>query len=205
MKNTDLTGQQFGKWIVLRQDEERSGADTSYWICKCECGTERSVAASNLRRGKSASCGCRNNLKAMIGEKYGKWRVTGVAEEKKPWGKTFVVCVCECGAQKEIEPHKLRHGKTRSCGCGRSGKNTEAGATPIMLTFAHKTATLAEWAIITGIGYATLLSRHRMGWAVENILFMPVRSIPKKLASETVDQKEDHDESPMDAQTTAIE
>ena len=45
--------------------------------------------------------------------------------------------------------------------------------------------------MITGIGYATLLSRYELGWAVENILFMPTRSIPKKLAPDAADQEAD--------------
>ena len=196
MRNTDYTGQTFGKWTVLRKDEERSSADTFYWLCKCECGTERSVAASNLRRGKSTSCGCRNDLKAMIGKNYGKWRVIRIAEEKKLWGKSFVVCVCECGAQKEIEPHKLRHGKSQSCGCQRSRNNTQA--IPFTLTFAQKTATFAEWAKITGISRETLVNRYKYGWPIEHILLTPPRATRRKLAMEAADQEADCDEKLMD-------
>lgn len=64
---TDLTGKTFSEWIV--QDLDRidrypnynTGNDqtTVFWNCKCSCGVERSVAAYNLTRGKSKSCGCR--------------------------------------------------------------------------------------------------------------------------------------------------
>ena len=29
-----------------------------HWICKCQCGTIRSVDGNTLRNGKSTSCGC---------------------------------------------------------------------------------------------------------------------------------------------------
>lgn len=53
----DFTGKAFGKWtVVSRATRSISGAR---WNCKCECGTERVVSASSLRKKQSASCGCR--------------------------------------------------------------------------------------------------------------------------------------------------
>lgn len=52
----DLTGCTFGRWTVLGfggKDGKRS-----FWVCKCECGTERSVDAHSLRSGASTNCGC---------------------------------------------------------------------------------------------------------------------------------------------------
>jgi hypothetical protein len=48
-------GRIFGEWEVLRFDAIKNGK--AYWVCRCSCGTERSVVGSNLRRGKSRSCG----------------------------------------------------------------------------------------------------------------------------------------------------
>ena len=45
----DLTGQTFGLWTVLRRDpSKRVGV---YYICRCECGTERSVCKYSLKVG----------------------------------------------------------------------------------------------------------------------------------------------------------
>jgi len=60
----DLTGQKFGRWIVLRREGSRlypSGAHQPTYLCRCECGTEKLVASSILRSGSSKSCGCLNN------------------------------------------------------------------------------------------------------------------------------------------------
>lgn len=40
-----------GHWQVL----DKPGAK---WLCRCTCGTEKLVAAKNLRSGRSKSCGC---------------------------------------------------------------------------------------------------------------------------------------------------
>ena len=58
----DLTDQTFGKWHVLRRDTEHIGSG-AYWICKCDCGTVRSVAGNSLKQGASFSCGCESRSK----------------------------------------------------------------------------------------------------------------------------------------------
>jgi hypothetical protein len=55
----DIAGQRFGRWTAQGRDEARSkdGA-RGFWSCKCDCGTEKSVAGSSLKSGSSRSCGC---------------------------------------------------------------------------------------------------------------------------------------------------
>lgn len=54
----NLTGQTFGRWTVLSRAPNQ-GHLTS-WLCKCECGTERTVLRQSLAEGRSKSCGCFN-------------------------------------------------------------------------------------------------------------------------------------------------
>ena len=56
MKIIDLTGQRFGRLVVLERAESRGGA--TYWRCQCDCGNIREVYAADLRSGKHKSCGC---------------------------------------------------------------------------------------------------------------------------------------------------
>lgn len=52
----DLTGKKYGKLTVIKFIERK---DTSYyWLCKCECGNEKIVTASNLKKGSYKRCGC---------------------------------------------------------------------------------------------------------------------------------------------------
>lgn len=53
VKSIDRTGHVFGRWTALsRISGQRK------WLCKCECGTVKTVSTSHLRQGKSKSCGC---------------------------------------------------------------------------------------------------------------------------------------------------
>lgn len=51
-KFVDLLGQRFGKWTALKSWGGK------YWICRCDCGTTRTVTNYTLTSGKSKSCGC---------------------------------------------------------------------------------------------------------------------------------------------------
>ena len=55
----DLTGKKFGYWTVIGKDETIHNSQNTRWICKCECGTVRSILRFTLVNGRSQSCGCR--------------------------------------------------------------------------------------------------------------------------------------------------
>lgn len=51
-----------GRWTVLSHEGRYSDDGKNlYWPCRCDCGTERMVAAKNLRSGTSRSCSCLRN------------------------------------------------------------------------------------------------------------------------------------------------
>lgn len=54
---SDLTGKTFGRFLVVKEAEKDDFGNLQ-WICICECGKQRTVAAGNLRSGRSLSCGC---------------------------------------------------------------------------------------------------------------------------------------------------
>jgi hypothetical protein len=53
----DLTGQKFGRLIVINR-AENSRNNRVRWLCKCDCGKETITASSNLKNGTVVSCGC---------------------------------------------------------------------------------------------------------------------------------------------------
>lgn len=55
-KLIDLTGQKFGRLTVIKLHGTKN--KTSYWLCKCDCGNEKIVRASNLKNKHVRSCGC---------------------------------------------------------------------------------------------------------------------------------------------------
>jgi len=54
-KLIDLTGQRFGKWLVLRRAANNK-TDHPRWRCRCDCGREVIVIGASLRNGKSKGC-----------------------------------------------------------------------------------------------------------------------------------------------------
>ena len=52
----DLTGQVFGELTVLRE-AGRAGHKEVTWLCRCSCGKATTVAARDLRKGDTRSCG----------------------------------------------------------------------------------------------------------------------------------------------------
>lgn len=63
-KCIDMTGQKFGRLTVIGRTENYitpKGTKFSQWICKCECGNTCTAKVSDLKYGKTKSCGCLHN------------------------------------------------------------------------------------------------------------------------------------------------
>lgn len=123
-KIIDLTNQRFGRLLVLEKDNDYCQRNNikkpvSYWKCKCDCGTEKSVAASALRKGETLSCGCLRKEKGKYkkdytGKKFGKITVLGPTEKRI--NKMIVwSCKCECGTFFELTSNLIE--TKYSCGC----------------------------------------------------------------------------------------
>lgn len=60
-KVKDLTGQRFGRLIVIEQhgstEPNKYGSRYALWYCKCDCGNTCEVPSSNLGK-RTNSCGC---------------------------------------------------------------------------------------------------------------------------------------------------
>lgn len=58
-KKIDLTGQRFGRLVVLCEDHSHGKL---MWRCRCDCGNEVLALSGNLRKeyGGTKSCGCRH-------------------------------------------------------------------------------------------------------------------------------------------------
>ena len=57
----DLTGQRFGKLVVISRESRYNRNAT--WRCLCDCGKETVVRGDVLKRGTTQSCGCGKGLK----------------------------------------------------------------------------------------------------------------------------------------------
>lgn len=55
-KKLDLTGQRYGKLVVL--GPAFNIGNRTAWHCRCDCGQEAVIKSNRLRSGHTASCGC---------------------------------------------------------------------------------------------------------------------------------------------------
>lgn len=91
-KLIDLTGQRFGKVVVLNQ----SGIDKHkkiIWNCVCDCGKETKVLGNSLSRGKTKSCGCLQ--KEVVTERstiHGNAKRKGLSSTYKSWNHMIQRC-----------------------------------------------------------------------------------------------------------------
>ena len=60
----DLKGKTYGRWTVIEKTDKKTKSGNVYWVCKCECGTIKSIVGSSLTSGQTTSCGCLRNEKA---------------------------------------------------------------------------------------------------------------------------------------------
>jgi len=74
MKKIDLTGQRFGRLMVLKEVGRTKGRHVR-WLCQCDCGGTTTGSGSDLRRGHINSCGClqkqllsENNRKRQVSQ-----------------------------------------------------------------------------------------------------------------------------------------
>jgi hypothetical protein len=128
-KLIDLTGQRFGKLVVIERDYTRK--NRTYWYCKCDCGNTCSLRKDALTRENKPqrSCGCdlakRNSdahLKDETGNRYSKLVVIKRVENLENHKDARWLCKCDCGEYCEVSGLHLRNGNVQSCGCLRSEK-----------------------------------------------------------------------------------
>lgn len=92
-------GTRFGDLVVVELvDEVRQSGDHIRYRCKCDCGGEKLVSGSNLKKGSVTSCGCKRWQSTSIVDKIPKmvrvmengcwiWGKGKRGEHKKAWHK----------------------------------------------------------------------------------------------------------------------
>lgn len=133
-KALELTGERFGRLVVLEKDLTLSGkGQGTFWKCKCDCGQEIVTSAKSLTCGKGKkSCGClkqesdrkpKGNVINIIGKTFGHLTVLD-RNGSDHRGEAIWKCRCDCEEQTIINVlgSNLRTGHTTSCGCDRRSK-----------------------------------------------------------------------------------
>ena len=170
-KVVDITGQKFGRLIVLDKLHNYHKKDT-YWLCVCECGNLKEVTSSHLTTGKTKSCGC--YYKKSNRYKYYGGRGIAVCSEWKDdfmsfydWsmanGYNDTLTIDRIDVNGNYEPNNCRWvDYTTQSRNRRSVKR---------VTINNETHCLSEWCEILGIKYNTVQTRiYNRGWSIEKAL-----------------------------------
>lgn len=97
----DLTGQRFGRLVVVHRTDPPShrAQNRPWWLCHCDCGTEKAIFGQALRSGNTQSCGCLRHeiLKRRSGEQHPMYRHGHACEGKrsKEW-RTWHAMIRRC-------------------------------------------------------------------------------------------------------------
>jgi hypothetical protein len=203
-KFVDLTGQRFGRWIVIERVENRGSAH--YYRCKCDCGNEKNVAKQSLLKEISRSCGCLNrelttarNFKHGLAHtrrysiysgmirrcydrksvNYLKYGGSGI-KVCKEWLEDFVVFynwASDNGYTNELTIDRINNKgdySPKNCRWSSSTQQNRNTSRNTFLTIGGEEKTLSEWSNISGIKSNTIKYRYDAGWSHADI-FNPVQ------------------------------
>ena len=195
MKLDAITGKNYGKLSVI------SYAGKSYWNCKCACGAEKKVLATNLKRGLTSSCGC---LARELNTKHGfcGTRVYKIWENMKSrclnpsntyWHRYGGRGIGLCNEWLEFEqfyadmgePPSLKHTLGRiDNNSGYSSQNCrwetkeQQDNNKVLNHFVEiggVRKTLTQWGRLNGINPSTVLSRISYGWSEFDAVTKPTQ------------------------------
>ena len=57
-RKKDERGKRYG-WLLVLEEAPREPDKPPRWLCRCDCGNEKIVHGTELRKGNAKSCGCR--------------------------------------------------------------------------------------------------------------------------------------------------
>lgn len=195
----DLTGKHFGMLTVIeRRGSRPNGVGTTpMWLAKCDCGGEVLTSGPRLRGKQTRSCGCLLRPHGKYGTpEYNAWasmiqRCTN--PNSKNWknygARGIKVCSrwmnSAAAFLKDMGPkpgpdYSLDRIDTNgnyepgNCRWATLKEQSRNRRTARIITVEGRSATLAEWAEITGIGRTTIRERLSRGWSPERAIAVPV-------------------------------
>ena len=203
-KFIDITGQIFGRLVVLRMAEERSTEGKARCVCQCSCGNIVTVDSQHLRRGSTRSCGC-----LRLETNKGPRPIHGM--HKSPEYKAWAAMKSRCTNPKTVSYHRYggrgisydpRWGKFENffsamgprpspqhtlervdnskgygpgfCVWATRKEQSRNTSTNHLLTYNEITQPLAAWAEEFGIQYDTLHGRIERNWEPSQAFTKPV-------------------------------
>lgn len=106
---SDLIGKKFGLLTVKRIYKDKNGREKG--VCTCTCGKESHVFLSNLRGGRTKSCGHleeknRKRFRDITGERFEDVTALTPTSYRKD-GSVVWICRCVCGQELKLSLRQL--------------------------------------------------------------------------------------------------
>jgi hypothetical protein len=194
-RGKDYVGCVIGRWTVLGY---ASGGHHPRWLCRCICGTEKTVIRDELVKGASQSCGCSllTHGKTLTPE-YRVWtnmiqRCENPSQEAyknygargiivcKRWRESFEAFLADMGPRPSPE-HSLERVRNdgdyvpANCKWATNAEQNSNRRNSVFLEYQGERLHLAEWARRKGMSEASLAGRLRRGWSVAEAIERPLR------------------------------
>lgn len=196
----DLTGQVFWNMTVL----EYCGTNKrhrSLWRCKCKCGNEKVVVGSELKRGKTKSCGCMNETinglyKSRLYRIHHMMKCRCYTESTTAYpiygGRGIKICDEWLGKNGFMNFYKwaMKNGyednlsidridvngnyEPDNCRWATHKEQSNNTRSNHIIEFNGESLTVIQWARRLGLNHNTLYKRLRKGWTIEEALNKPV-------------------------------
>lgn len=209
----DLTGQRFGRLVVIRRAPTVSGRNTR-WLCRCDCGVEKAIFRGSLRKGGTVSCGCWRKALGHVCNRthgmrespeyeiwsgmkkrcynsrtksYARYGGRGVTVCER-WRGSFEAFLEDMG-QRPSPQHTLERISSDgpyapdNCKWATQAEQQNNRTNNRRITFRGETLTVAQWARRVGMRIGTLHHRLQHGWGEEQALTAPVKAPPTAAAT----------------------
>lgn len=173
---------------------ERAADRPGYWLCRCDCGTEKVLRGSHVASGETTSCGCRRSSRGDVSgtpeyrawlnmiarcthphhEAYARYGGRGITVCPE-WLESFERFVADVGPRPSHALSLERIDNARgyepgNCRWATSVEQNRNRRSNRTLTYHGETRCLSEWAQRYGLSPALLTFRLRAGWELEQAL-----------------------------------
>ena len=191
----NLQGFRFGSLTVLQLGEKQRPMNGAWWLCLCDCGTQKNIPATDMVQGKINSCGCEHaerigNANITHGKSksrtYKLWMAMrnrcdrinqdyscrGIVYDER-W-KSFENFLEDMGEAPEgLSLDRIDcNGNYHKANCRWATRLEQANNTRanVFIEWDGKRQTRSQWEKELGMRPTTLRSRIRAGWPMERAM-----------------------------------
>jgi len=166
----NLQGFRFGSLTVLQLGEKQRPMNGAWWLCLCDCGTQKNIPATDMVQGKISSCGCEHakyriwmamrNRCNRINQDYSCRGIT--YDERWDSFENFLSDMGEVPDGMSIDRIDC-NGNYHKANCRWATREQQANNTRanVFLEYGGKRQTVAQWAKEIGMKQDKLRSRLR--------------------------------------------